>query len=279
MKAETATSSVPISSGSFPELPSGHFMTEFLSNIWRYLKWGSLGLLIFLILYTVYCVFSVPDLCNLRTKNPETSAFIEMRKEQWDDKNLKRKIDRRWVPLSAISRNLKNAVVAAEDPNFYQHHGLDFYSIKIAFQENWEEKKIVVGASTITQQLMKNLYLSPSQNPLRKWKEAILALRVERCVKKGRILEIYLNSIEWGESTYGVEAAARRYFGKSAAGLDAAESALLAAMIPNPIQRNPYKKNPLLWRKKSTILGYMLRRGMLSKDQYQQAMHEKIQLR
>lgn len=254
-------------------------MMAFFSNSWRYLKWGALSLVVFLILYTVYCMFSVPDLCDLKTKNPESSAFIEMRKEQWEDKKLRRKIDRRWVPLSAISKNLKNAVVAAEDPNFYQHRGLDFYSIKIAFQENWEEKKIVVGASTITQQLMKNLYLSPSQNPLRKWKEAILALRVERCIKKGRILEIYLNTIEWGESTYGVEAAARRYFGKSAAALDAAESALLAAMIPNPIQRNPYKKNPLLWRKKAAILGYMLRRGMLSKAQYQQAMNEKIRLR
>jgi monofunctional biosynthetic peptidoglycan transglycosylase len=249
------------------------------SKTWRFIKWGSLYLFLFLVLFTIYCIFSVPDLCTLKTKNPETSAFIEMRKEQWKDKNLKRKIDRRWVPLSAISRNLRNAVIAAEDPNFYHHHGLDFYSIKIAFQENWEEKKVVVGASTITQQLMKNLFLSPSQNPLRKWKEAILALRVERCVKKDRILEIYLNTIEWGESTYGIEAASRRYFGKSAAYLDAAESALLAAMIPNPIQRNPYVRNPTLWRKKNTILGYMRKRGVLSKEDYQAAVNEKIRLR
>jgi monofunctional glycosyltransferase len=249
------------------------------SKTWRFLKWTLIFILIFMIFYTVHCIFSVPDLCMLKTRTPKTSAFMEMRKEQWEEKNQKRKIDRRWVPLSSISRNLRNAVIAAEDPNFYHHHGLDFYSIKIAFQENWEEKKIVVGASTITQQLMKNLYLSPSQNPLRKWKEAVLALRVERCVKKDRILEIYLNTIEWGESTYGVEAAARRYFGKSASSLNAGESALLAAMIPNPIQRNPYVRNPSLWRKKNAILGYMRKRGSLSKEQYQQAVNDKIHLR
>ncbi len=204
---------------------------------------------------------------------------MEMRKEQWKDKNLERKIDRRWVPFSSISRNLRNAVVAAEDPNFYHHRGLDFYSIRLAFQENWEEKKIVRGASTITQQLMKNLYLSPSQNPLRKWKEAILSLRVERCVRKDRLLEIYLNTIEWGESTYGIEAACRKYFGKSAASLTPAESALLAAMIPNPIIRNPYKRNPILWKKKNAILGIMRRKGMLSKGEYERAIKERIQLR
>jgi len=246
---------------------------------WRIAIRTALGLVIFMVLYTIYCLFAVPDLCQLKTKNPETSAFIEMRKEQWKDKNLKRKIDRRWVPLSAISRNLRNAVIAAEDPNFYHHHGLDFYSIQLALEEDWEAKKIVRGASTITQQLMKNLYLSPSQNPLRKWKEAILSLRVERCLRKDRILEIYLNTIEWGESTYGIEAASRRYFGKSAASLNPAESALLAAMIPNPILRNPYKRNPGLWKEKNGILYIMRRKGMLSKGDYEDAINDKIGLR
>ncbi len=254
-------------------------MKDFWRTSWRMVKWSVVGLIIFMVVYTIHCILAIPDLCQLKTKNPETSAFMEMRKDQWKEKNLKRKIDRRWVPLSSVSKSLRNAVIAAEDPNFYFHHGLDFYSIKLAFQENWEEKKVVRGASTITQQLMKNLYLSSSQNPMRKLKEAILSWRVEGCVRKDRLLEIYLNTIEWGESTYGIEAAARKYFGKSAASLDAAESALLAAMIPNPILRNPYKKNPSLWRKKNGILSIMRKKGMLTKDAYQNALNEKISLR
>jgi monofunctional glycosyltransferase len=183
------------------------------------------------------------------------------------------------VPVSAISSHLKNAVLTAEDPNFYHHHGLDLYAIKLAMEENWEEKSIVRGASTITQQLVKNLYLSPSQNPMRKWQEAILALRVERCASKNRLLEIYLNVIEWGEAVYGVEAASRKYFGESASGLDPAESALLAAMIPNPRARNPYKWNPKLQKKKNWVLKLMWKTGKISKSQYESAVNEKISLR
>ncbi|HEY4490919.1 MAG TPA: monofunctional biosynthetic peptidoglycan transglycosylase, partial [Acidobacteriota bacterium] len=191
-------------------------------------------------LYTAYALFGGPDVCELQKANPETTAFMDLRKEAWEDGGRKRKIDRRWVSLSAISRHLKNAVVVTEDPNFYSHKGIDFYAIRLALEEDIRQRRIAYGASTITQQLMKNLYLSPSLNPLRKWREAILALRVERCVKKNRILEVYLNVIEWGESIYGIEAASRRYFGKSAATLNVAESALLTAMIPNPILYNPY---------------------------------------
>jgi monofunctional biosynthetic peptidoglycan transglycosylase len=233
----------------------------------------------FMLCYTIYCLFAVPGLCDLKKQNPKTTAFQEMRKRQWEQKKLKRRIVQSWAPFSAISRNLKDAVVSAEDPNFFNHHGLDFYQIRVAMQENWEEKRIVRGASTITQQLMKNLYLSPSQNPLRKWKEAILALRVERCVSKNRLLEIYLNVIEWGESTYGIEAASRRYFGKSAAALDVAESALLAAMIPNPVARNPYQWNPRLQRKKGIILKLMYRNRLITAAEYNAALNEKIKLR
>jgi membrane peptidoglycan carboxypeptidase len=126
---------------------------------------------------------------------------------------------------------------------------------------------------------MKNLYLSAWKNPLRKWKEAILALRVERCVKKNRILELYLNVIEWGESTYGAEAAARKYFGKSAAALNPAEAALLTAMIPNPIYYNPYHRNPQLWKNRNTTLKLMLHAGFLSRGEYDAAVNEPIRLR
>jgi monofunctional biosynthetic peptidoglycan transglycosylase len=231
-----------------------------VKKFFRRFLWICLAFLAFFVLYTLYSLFSIRDLCALAKQNPKTTAFIEQRKDDWIEKGSKRKIYQKWAPLSAISPNLRRAVIVAEDPNFYHHHGLDFYAIKLAFRHNWEERDLEIGASTITQQLMKNLYLSSSRNPLRKYREAILALRVERCVPKNRILEIYLNVIEWGESTYGAEAAARRYFKKSAAALDSNEAALLAAMIPNPKVLNPLKKNRQLYKRQQRILRRMSRR-------------------
>jgi monofunctional biosynthetic peptidoglycan transglycosylase len=126
---------------------------------------------------------------------------------------------------------------------------------------------------------MKNLYLSPSRNPLRKWHEAILALRVERCVKKNRIFEVYLNVIEWGESTYGIEAASRRYFGRSAAALDPGQAATLASMIPNPILFNPYKKGSFLIKRRNELLRAMLYKKKISRAQFDAAVHEPLILR
>lgn len=238
-----------------------------------------LALVVLFVFYTLYCIFSVRDLCSLKTENPKTTAFIELRKEQWESANKHYKLDHRLVPLSSISRNLKNAVVAAEDPNFYKHHGLDYYAIWLGFRTNLREGRIAYGASTITQQLMKNMYLSPSKNPFRKYHEAILALRVERCLTKNRILELYLNNIEWGESIYGIESASRHYFGKSAGSLTLAESALLAAMIPNPVDRNPYHKGTTVWKDKADILRSMLHWGMISRGQYEEAISAHISLR
>ena len=245
----------------------------------RRFLWICLALILFGVAFTLYSLISTRDLCEIATTNPKTTAFIEQRKEEWKDKGSKRKVYQKWVPLTAISPNLKNAVILSEDQNFYRHHGLDFYAIGLAFRRNLEEGEVKVGASTITQQLMKNLYLSPSRNPLRKWREAILALRVERCVRKNRILEIYLNVIEWGESTYGIEAAARRYFGKSAGSLNPSESALLVAMIPNPILYNPYRRNPSLLKRRNKLLRAMWKTGKISKTQFESAVNSSIVLK
>jgi monofunctional glycosyltransferase len=261
------------------ETPAFPTQNPRMKNIFRRFLWACFAFILFGILFTLYSLFSNRDLCDLANVNPKTTAFIEERKEEWKDKGSKRKIYQVWVPLSAISPHLKNAVILSEDPNFYRHHGLDFYAIGLAFRTNLEEGELKVGASTITQQLMKNLYLSPSRNPLRKWHEAILALRVERCVKKNRILEIYLNVIEWGESTYGIEAASRKYFGKSAAALAPAEAAMLAEMIPNPIYYNPYKRSTTLMKRRNEILRAMVHTGKISKAQYETAVHTPISLR
>jgi monofunctional biosynthetic peptidoglycan transglycosylase len=136
-----------------------------------------------------------------------------------------------WVPYTAISSTLKSAILIGEDDAFYQHEGYDLEQIKESFIKNWEEKRFARGASTITQQLAKNLYLSTSKSPFRKLKEFLIARRLEETLSKRRILEIYLNVIEWGDGIYGAEAASRTYFRKPARDLTIREAALLAALV------------------------------------------------
>src|SRR5688572_281711 len=131
-----------------------------MKKIFRGFIWFVLIMMLLFVSYTLYSLFSVRDLCALAKENPKTTAFIEERKDEWVEKGSKRKIYKVWVPLTRISPQLRKAVLVAEDPNFYHHKGLDFFAIKQAFKYNWEEREFRVGASTITQQLVKNLYLS-----------------------------------------------------------------------------------------------------------------------
>ena len=144
-----------------------------------------------------------------------------------------------WVPLSRISRNLVEAVVSAEDGKFFGHQGVDWEALKESAQKDWEKRRFVRGGSTITQQLAKNLYFTTRRDPVRKLREFVVARWLEEDLSKRRILEIYLNVIEWGDGIYGCEAAARRWYGKPAASLSVEEAAGLAAMIPNPRRINP----------------------------------------
>jgi monofunctional biosynthetic peptidoglycan transglycosylase len=167
------------------------------------------------------------------------------------------KIKHQWVPLSRISRNLINAVLVSEDGTFFEHGGIDWYEVGESWKANWEAKRIVRGSSTITMQLAKNLYLSASRDPMRKLKELVIALRIEKELTKERIMEIYLNVIEWGSGIFGAEAAARTYFGKSAAALTREEAARLAAVIPNPRKYQPNVSSRYVLRRASTILTRM----------------------
>jgi monofunctional biosynthetic peptidoglycan transglycosylase len=161
------------------------------------------------------------------------------------------------VSYNRISPSLKRAVLVAEDAAFWQHDGVDYAELQKSIELDWARGQLLRGASTITQQLAKNLYLSPSRNPLRKLRELIIARRLEAELKKARILELYLNVIEWGDGIYGVEAAARTYFGTSASSLGPAESALLAGAIINPRQLNPAHPNPRLLRRQQLIISRM----------------------
>lgn len=211
-----------------------------------------------------YFYYSLPDVAILQKQNPKTTALIELRAEEYRQKGFRGARQQIWAPYGAISENLKKAVLLAEDASFFSHKGVDVNELKDALKKDIETGSFKRGGSTITMQLAKNLYLNPSKNPLRKVKEIIIAWRLERALPKRRIFEIYLNVVEWGRNIYGAEAAARHYFGKSAANLDVLEAATLAALLPSP--RNSREKS-LLYRR-NVILGRLARVGHLANADY-----------
>ncbi len=166
--------------------------------------------------------------------NPGESAFMETRLEHLQEKDEKATLRHQWVNYNQISINIKQAVIAAEDAKFIDHEGFDWDGIEKAYEKNKRRKKIVAGGSTISQQLAKNLFLSNQRTPWRKGEETIITLMLETILSKQRILEIYLNVIEWGNNVYGIEAASLRYFSSHARDLNSFQSAKLASMIPNP---------------------------------------------
>jgi len=204
-----------------------------------------------------YLYLTLPDVRPLKTSNPPTTAFIELRGREARAKGQDVRRVQRWVSYGRVSPDLKRAVLVAEDDLFWQHEGVDFERLQESLEADWNRGRFVRGGSTITQQLAKNLYLSPSKNPLRKLQELLIARRLEAELKKSRILELYLNVIEWGDGVYGVEGAARTYFHVSAAELGPSESALLAAAIVNPRLLNPARPTPRLLRRQQLILRRM----------------------
>ncbi len=204
-----------------------------------------------------YLYLTVPDVRPLRTANPTTTAFMELRDREARARGRQPRRVQRWVSYGRVSQDLKRAVLVAEDDAFWQHEGVDFEQLQESIETDWARGRFVRGGSTITQQLAKNLYLSPSKNPLRKLRELIIARRLEAELKKARILELYLNVIEWGDGIYGVEAATRTHFHMSAAELGPTESALLAAAIVNPRLLNPAHPTTRLLRRQQLILRRM----------------------
>jgi monofunctional glycosyltransferase len=204
-----------------------------------------------------YVYLTLPDVRPLVTSNPTTTAFMKLRAEEARDKGRAPRHVQRWVSYSHVSSDLKRAVLVAEDDAFFQHEGVDFEQLQESLEIDWARGRFVRGASTITQQLAKNLYLSPSKNPLRKLRELIIARRLEAELRKARILELYLNVIEWGDGVYGVEAAAQTYFHRPAGTLGPSESALLAGAIVNPRLLNPAKPSARLVRRQLLILKRM----------------------
>jgi len=199
----------------------------------------TLGIVFFLFML-VQAWFYV-QVWQLRTHNPQTTAFMRERLALIHGINSKAKLDYQWVNYAAIASIAKRAVVASEDDRFMDHWGFDFTGIQDAFEKNLADGEFVAGGSTISQQLARNLFLSPSKNLWRKGEEAIITMMLETTLSKRRILELYLNVAEWGNLLYGIEAASRYYFHKPSSALTPHEAAFLAAMLPNPrfYQANP----------------------------------------
>jgi len=192
-----------------------------------------------------------------RTHAPQETSFMAQRMEELQARNPKAQLRYQWVPYDRISGNLKRALVAAEDAKFADHHGFDWDGIQQAMEKNRRRGRVVSGGSTITQQLAKNLFLTPTRSYWRKAEEAVATVLLEAMLPKQRILELYLNVIEWGNGVFGAEAAARRYFDLGAAQLSPEQAARLAAMVPSPrvFERNPW--SAYLTGRTETILARM----------------------
>jgi len=217
---------------------------------------------------------SLPDVRSLATEKPKTTTMIELRRKQAAERKKPYTVHWEWRPLARISPYLQHAVVFAEDDNFWKHEGVDWEAMKLAAEHDWHERTVERGASTIAQQLAKNLFLSPSRNPIRKLREIFIARRLDRELGKPRVLELYLNIAEWGDGIFGAEAASRRWFGCSAAALRPVQAARLAAALPNPFKRNPDVKSRALVRKAARLVRGMHRAGLIDDATYEAAERE-----
>jgi monofunctional biosynthetic peptidoglycan transglycosylase len=226
------------------------------------LKWSAFVLLLIVLLSLLYFL-SLPDLSKLKKGNPPKTALMAYREKELKEKGKKFRMNQTWVPLSNISPYLVKAVLIAEDDKFWSHEGFDYEAIQKALEKDMKAGRFKFGGSTISQQLARNLYLSPAKNPLRKMREAIITWRMEKILSKRRILELYLNLVEWGEGIFGVEAASRHYYGKPSSELTPQEAARLAAVLPNPRKYNPAGNQRYVVNRSNLIYNIMIQRGIV----------------
>ena len=216
-----------------------------------------------LILFPIVYLFLMPDLSKLRKENPKKTALMEYRATTSKEKKKTYRIDQSWVPYSKISPYLIKAVLIAEDDKFWNHEGFDYQAIQKAIEKDLNARKFRYGGSTITQQLARNLFLSPEKSLIRKISEAVITWRMEKVLSKKRILELYLNVVEWGEGIFGAEAASRHYFGKPSSELNPEEAARLAAILPNPRRFRPMGDQRYVINRSNLIYGIMIQRGIV----------------
>lgn len=230
-----------------------------MSAVARWLKRGVLAVLAVLFFWQLWLLGWV---VFWGWFNPGTTRFMEIRLAELRQKQPDAQLEQQWIAYERISPHLKRAIIAAEDAKFVDHEGFDWDGIQKAMEKNQKKGRFVAGGSTISQQLAKNLFLTPTKSYLRKAEEAVITLMLETVWSKRRIFEVYLNVIEWGNGVFGAEAAARHYFGISAAQLGPEQAARLAGMVPNPRYYDRNRNAPGLGRKSAIILGRMPAAGI-----------------
>lgn len=258
MPVETARSILSLDAVPAPGTPApGRGGRRGWPRLWRGRKWFRRLLFGFLAVVIGYHGWIFWQVWRLRDHNPDTTAFMQQGLERLQARSPRAQLQHRWAPYEQISIELKRAAIAAEDQKFLDHEGFDVEAIQEAYEENERRGRIRRGASTISQQLAKNLFLSPQRTYLRKAHEAVITLMIEALLSKRRILEIYLNVVEWGNGIYGAEAAAQYYYGISAAELDAEQAARMAAMLPNPRFYSGNRSTPYLEERTGFLLTQM----------------------
>ncbi len=239
-------------------------MTKF--GVRKALKWIFFVCLAALSLGIGYSLL-FPDISALKKENPRATGLMKYRREMAEKAGKELNIDFVWAPLSSISRYLVQAVVVSEDDKFWAHKGFDFEAMKTALEKDIKKKTYRYGGSTITQQLAKNLFLSPSKSPIRKLREFILAWRLERKLPKERILELYLNVVEWGDGLFGAEAASQHYYGKPASDLSPREAARLAVVLPSPRRYDPLSGSRFIEERAQAVLEVLVKRGIVTPEE------------
>jgi monofunctional biosynthetic peptidoglycan transglycosylase len=238
-------------------------------RIWA---WILFMFFVFALFFVLSIIFSLPDVSGLSRVHPEKTAWMKMRAKQAEKEGTQYTLRYSWVPFERIPQLLKDTVRIAEDAGFYWHKGIDFEELKESIKKNIKEKRFSRGGSTITQQLAKNLYLSPKKNIGRKIKEYLIAKRLEKALSKDRIFELYLNVIELGPGVFGVQAASRYYFGFSVDTLTLEEIVRLVAVLPRPLSIDPKGESPWLKWRCRWLLHKLQLYEYISEDSYKAAI-------
>jgi monofunctional biosynthetic peptidoglycan transglycosylase len=233
------------------------------------LLWFVIGISALVVAIALFIYLSLPDVTDLRSKDPRTTALMVQRWREAQKSDQKFQLRQKWVAFDRIPKLLIDTVRVTEDAAFYQHKGVDFAELKIVIKKSWEKGELVRGASTITQQLAKNLYLSTEKSILRKIKEYFIARRLEETLPKSRIFHLYLNVIEFGPGIFGVQAASRYYFQKDVSQLELEEIVRLTAVIPKPLKENPTGSSRWLKWKARWILDTLKRYNYIRPQEYQ----------
>jgi len=229
------------------------------------------ALILFLIADSAIC-FVYPSVSVLKKENPDKTSFMKYREKEWAEQGLQKEITKKWIPLKKISPYVIKAVIIAEDDKFWKHDGFDYAAMEQALKKDIRKREFKAGGSTISQQLAKNLFLTPAKNPVRKIKEAIYTWRLEHTLSKKRIVELYLNVAEWGDGIFGIEAAARHHYGKHASALTAEEAARLASVLPNPRKFIPTGNSKYVRYRSASIYRIMVQRGIIIPE-YEEVMN------